>query len=115
MIYEASEDIKTLFSNIDIIDLDVGQEINTYGNYLVFDSFTPDGFAHSGEVEFTLFMALKTLKRGNKNAYADLDEIIERLANSAEQHIVCDCRGIKLNQFGERLFIYAINLRVTRS
>ena len=115
MIYEASEDIKTLFSDMSIIDLDVGQEINTHGNYLVFDGYKPDEFMHSGTVEFTLFMALKSLKRSSENAYADLDEVIDSLSLAAEQNIMCDCTGIKLNQFGERLFIYAINLRVTRS
>jgi hypothetical protein len=115
MIHEAVTDIKTLFSNMTIIDLDVGQEINTYGNYLVFNALKPDLLMNSGAFNFTLYVALKSLKRGHKNAYHDLDEVIEALSEASEKNIVCDCTSIELNQFGERLFIYAVNLTVTRS
>jgi hypothetical protein len=115
MIHEAVTDIKTLFSDMDIIDLDVGKEINTHGNYLVFDSFKPDGIMNAGAFNFTLYMALKSLKRANENAYADLDDIITAIGDAPSKEIVCECRGIELNQFGERLFIYAVKLEITRS
>lgn len=115
MIHDAVTDIKNLFDTLDIIDLDVGKEINTHGSYLVFDSFKPDDMFASGVFRFTLFMALKSLKRGNEHAYIDLDEIIEALGKAGEKNIIAECIDIKLNQFGERLFIYAIKLEITRS
>lgn len=115
MIHEAVTDIKTLFSNMNIIDLDVGKEINTHGNYLVLDSFKPDGIMNAGDFNFTLYMALKSLKRANKNSYADLDDIVTAVGEAPQKNIVCECRGIELNRFGERLFIYAVKLTITRS
>lgn len=115
MIHAAVTDIKTLLSDMDIIDLDVGKEINTHGNYLVFDSLKPDELMNSGTFNFTLYMATKSLKRGHEKAYADLDAVLTALSYANEKNIVCDCKNIELNQFGERLFIYAVNLEVTRS
>jgi len=115
MISQASNDIKNLLDGINIIDLDIGKEINSHGNYLVFNAFHPEPFMRSGSFDFTLFMALNSLKRANQNAYSDLDEIIEKIASAGEKNIICECRGIELNQFGERLFIYAVKLKVTRS
>lgn len=115
MIIEASNDIKTMFNELTIIDLDVGKEINSHGNYLVFDSFKPDGIMNAGAFNFTLYMALKSLKRANGTAYADLDDIITAIGEAPSKEIVCECRGIELKQFGERLFIYAVKLEITRS
>ena len=115
MINEASNDIKTMLADLEIIDLDVGKEINSHGNYLVFDSFKPDGIMNAGTFNFTLYMALKSLKRANGTAYADLDGIITAIGEAPSKDIVCECRGMELKQFGERLFIYAIKLTVTRS
>jgi len=115
MIHEAVTDIKSLFNTMNIIDLDVGKEINTHGDYLVFDSFKPDSMMRSAVFSFTLYKAIKSLKRANENAYAELDAVIEALDTAGEKNIICECTSIRLNQFGERLFIYAIKLEVTRS
>jgi len=116
MISDASNDIKTVFADMKIIDLDVGKEINTHGNYLVFDKFKPDeDMMQSGTFTFTLFMALKSLKRGHENAYADLDDILSAVSQAAEKNIVCECIGMELNQFSKQLFIYAITLELKRS
>ncbi len=115
MIHDAVTDIKSLFDTMNIIDLDVGKEINTHGNYLVFDAFKPDKMFASGVFKFTLYIALKSLKRGNESAYSDLDTVIEALANASEKNIICECTNMELRTFSERLFIYAITLEITRS
>jgi len=115
MISLAAQDIKDLFDDVTIIDLDVGKEINRHGNYLVFDGFKPDGLLCSGVFRFTLYMALKSLRRGNGSAYSELDEIIIKLAEAGDRGIVCECKDVKLTGFAERLFIYALQLEVARS
>jgi len=116
MIKDAVNDLKTLFNDLTIIDLDVGKEINTHGNYLVFHGFKPDEtMGRSGVFSFTLYMALQSLKRGHKHAYADLDDIIAKVSRAGEQNIVCECKDIQLNRFSSKLFIYAVTLEITRS
>ena len=115
MIKNAVNDVKTLFNDMNIIDLDVGKEINTHGNYLVFEKFKPDEMMASGVFTFTLFMALKSLKRGKDTAYADLDDVIAAVGNAGKKEIVCECTNMQLSTFSSRLFIYAITLEITRS
>jgi hypothetical protein len=115
MINDAVNDVKTLFKDMSIIDLDVGKEINTHGNYLVFEKFKPDEMMESGVFTFTLFMALKSLKRGKDTAYADLDDVITALGNAGQENIVCECTNMQLSTFSKRLFIYAITLNLHRS
>ena len=116
MISKAVIDVKALFDTLSLIDLDVGKEINTHGNYLVFDGFKPDEtMMDSGVFSFTIYMALKSLKRGNKTAYADLDDVIIAMSEAGEKNIICECKNIQLNQFSQRLFIYAVQIKITRS
>jgi len=115
MINDAVNDVKTLFNDMSIIDLDVGKEINTHGNYLVFEKFKPDEMMASGVFTFTLFMALKSLKRGKDTAYADLDDIITAVSDAGKKDIVCECTNMQLSTFSNRLFIYAITLEINRS
>ena len=116
MVIDAVNDVKTLFNDMTIIDLDVGKEINTHGNYLVFDGFKPDEtMMDNGVFTFTLFMALKSLKRGNKQAYGDLDDVITALSKAGEKDIVCECTNMQLSTFSKQLFIYAVTLKISRS
>ena len=116
MINDAVNDVKTLFNTLNLIDLDVGKEINTHGNYLVFDSFKPDdAMMDAGVFTFTIYMALKSLKRGHKTAYADLDAVFTALGEAGEKEIVCECKNMELRQFSAKLFIYAVTIEINRS
>lgn len=113
MVSKAAADIKQMFPSMAVTDLDIGKEINSAGNYLVFDGFIPDeNLVMSGVASFTLFVAVKSLKRGNQTAYSLFDEMLEQISRSLEQDIASECKGIKLHSFSQRLFIYAVRIDI---
>ena len=116
MVTAAAADLKRIFGGLEIVELDVGKEINHYGNYLVFDRFVPSSdMLDAGTFSFTLYVAINSINRGHTHGYGVMDQIITALSLAAQKGVSGRCRDIKLHSFSQRLFIYAVGVDIYRT
>jgi hypothetical protein len=115
MVSSAIDEIKRVFPTRKLILLDAGKEINSQGDYLVFNSFKPHELQNSGTLNFDIYVAINSLQKGIISGKNLLDEIMLDISKASSLGVVLSCRGVVLKELTERFFVYVISISLEES
>lgn len=111
MVAKARILIKKVLSEFKILDLDIKNEINSSGNYLVFDSLNKTSVLKA-DLVFSIYIAKKVLKKDSA-----IDELLDNISKTIIDY-ECNnendisCLKIELHSFDKGLFIYKMQIQV---